>query len=315
MVDRLSGAGRGLPPPESTGPSLRSDSMYSNPGNALPDPGGATKEAGSLDDFYSRVTEVQNGIKDVKNMTQKMQQLYGQYLQSANKEETQKLSDNLEQHSEDVSKISQKTKDILKRMSEEIQDMKEKHEASRVAELRIMENQHGFLLKQFVETMKIYHNVQAENEKKYKEQVVRRLKTKFTNDDGSTISEARANEMANELLQNGASDQIFQQSKHKLESIIETRNEVVKIEKAIRELAQLFTDLASLVQEQGELLNDISHNMRTTNQYMEKGISELKKAKTYSKKSRKKMIYLICCILIVIAGITVPVTAMQLTKK
>eukprot|EP00759_Apiculatamorpha_spiralis_P011213 PhF_6_TR18626/c0_g1_i1/m.27228 len=307
MVDRLS-AGAGGPATPSV--NLRSESAYSNP-----DPGSQAKGGDSLESFYSKVTEIQNGMKDVKSLTQKVQVLYSSYFTNADKDETKRVSEELEVCTDQVHSLSQKIKDILKVMDEDVKKTKEENDSSRVAELRIMENQHAFLLKQFIETMKIYHNVQSDNEKKYKQQVVRRLQTKCRNEDGSTISEAKAQEMAEQIMANGSSDALFQQSKHKLEEIIETRNEVVKIEKAIRELHQLFVDLGSLIQQQGEVLDDIALNMRTTNKYMEKGIKELKTAKKYTKKNRKKMIWIIMCILIIIAAITAGVVSFSMLKK
>eukprot|EP00760_Papus_ankaliazontas_P028640 PhM_4_TR3822/c0_g1_i1/m.61657 len=308
MVDRLSDVRR-----DTTAVDLRSASMYSNPDPGGPSPATSASASGAptLDDFYMKVTEVQNGIRDIRQLSAQIQQLYVTNLQVADKAESKRASDELEEKMERVTALSERIKSTVKVMGDNAKSLKDTNDKSRVAEVRIMENQHGFLLKQFIDVMKQYHTMQTENEKKYKDQVVRRLKTKFQNDDGSTISEAKAQQMADDLLKNGDQDRIFQQSKHKLEQIIETRNEVIRIEKSIRELQQLFVDLAALVHEQGEILNDISDNMTTTMEYMEEGVKQMKQARKYNRKSRKKMMWAILCLLIIIAAISIPVFGMS----
>ena len=60
-----------------------------------------------------------------------------------------------------------------------------------------------------------------------------------------------------------------------LEQIIETRNEIVKMEASVRELRQIFLDFAGLVDEQGSALqDDILHSMAAANKYVEHGVND-----------------------------------------
>ncbi|CAJ1044405.1 putative Syntaxin/SNARE domain containing protein, partial [Leishmania shawi] len=91
------------------------------------------------------------------------------------------------------------------------------------------------------------------------------------------------------------------QSKEVLASIIETRNDIYRIEQSMRELNQLFNDLALLVNEQGEIMDVILANVQRSIRYVEKGSAELKKGRKYQKKSRKKLICFVVCIGIIVA--------------
>ena len=73
---------------------------------------------------------------------------------------------------------------------------------------------------------------------------------------------------------------LFQQARHKLEQILETRNEILKVERSVRELYQLFIDFAALVGEQGDQLkNDIWCSVCFANDFSERGVNLLRQVR------------------------------------
>ncbi|KAG5459381.1 MAG: neuronal Q-snares in complex with R-snare motif of Tomosyn, partial [Olpidium bornovanus] len=62
-----------------------------------------------------------------------------------------------------------------------------------------------------------------------------------------------------------------------LADIQEKHADIIRIEKSIL-LNQLFMDLAALVATQGDMLNQIDHNVSNAVEYTDKGVEELKKA-------------------------------------
>lgn len=89
---------------------------------------------------------------------------------------------------------------------------------------------------------------------------------------------------------------------------IETRhNEILRIEKTVIELQQLFMDMAVLVAAQDDAIAEVGDNIQKTVQYTEKGVEDLKKARKRQKKSRKLMCLALCCliVLLVIIGVVV----------
>lgn len=74
--------------------------------------------------------------------------------------------------------------------------------------------------------------------------------------------------------------------------------EVTKIVKSIVDLNDIFKDLASMVQEQGTVLDRIDYNVEQTQTRVTEGYKQLQKAELYQRKNRKMY-----CILM-LAGIT-----------
>jgi t-SNARE complex subunit (syntaxin) len=78
---------------------------------------------------------------------------------------------------------------------------------------------------------------------------------------------------------------------------IETKyRDILKLEKGVEEVYQLFLDLGTLIQAQGEMLDSILTNMNEAKDYVKQGNKNLHSAKEVHKKTRSKM----CCILIVV---------------
>lgn len=69
---------------------------------------------------------------------------------------------------------------------------------------------------------------------------------------------------------------------------IENRHrEILRLEQSIRELHQLFVDMAVLVEAQGELIDQIEYNVSQSVAYTRKTNEELRAANKLQKKSRK----------------------------
>jgi syntaxin 16 len=91
------------------------------------------------------------------------------------------------------------------------------------------------------------------------------------------------------------------------EDVDERMREIQRIAKSVEELAVLFKDLATLVVEQGTILDRIDHNMEQAVEHTKKGVKELKKAEEYQKSARPikcmalLMVLIIICVIIIIA--------------
>ncbi|ETO36041.1 hypothetical protein RFI_01020 [Reticulomyxa filosa] len=78
---------------------------------------------------------------------------------------------------------------------------------------------------------------------------------------------------------------------------IEERHEgILQIEQGVRDLQEMFNQLALLVDSQQEVLDQIENNVNQTLNYTEKGHKELQKAHEYQKSFRKRQ----CCLLAIL---------------
>eukprot|EP00834_Sanchytrium_tribonematis_P000157 NODE_3_length_80033_cov_0.932970.p74 type:complete len:110 gc:universal NODE_3_length_80033_cov_0.932970:55369-55040(-) len=82
-----------------------------------------------------------------------------------------------------------------------------------------------------------------------------------------------------------------------LSEVQERHQDLMKIEKSLLELQQLFLDLSLLVNQQGDMLARIDTNVNAAVDYTEKGVQEMDKALQQQKKNRKRMCYSSICMI------------------
>ncbi|KAG5474389.1 hypothetical protein LSCM1_03170 [Leishmania martiniquensis] len=257
----------------------------------------------TLDAFYREVAEVLESIEVIRAAMDELQQKHTENMQTVDDARSKALRNAIEELSRETSNAAKAAKDKLDAMSKNTAKLKVTPESVQAnsAIIRIEENQYMHLVRKLTMTMAEYQRHQSANEAFYKEQTRRQIKIKYTNPDGSAIDDTTAARLAEQVMENNTSSYIFQQSKEVLASIIETRNDIYRIEQSMRDLNQLFNDLAFLVNEQGELMDVILANIQRSTRYVEKSRAELKKSRKYQKKSRKKLICLIACGLTIVA--------------
>ena len=93
---------------------------------------------------------------------------------------------------------------------------------------------------------------------------------------------------------------------------IETRHHrIVHLEKSIEELKSLFVDLAFLIDEQGECLNNIEHHISVGKDVTQKGERDLVTADKINKKSRKCMCIIFLILICMFSVIFIPFAALK----
>ncbi|KAB0351229.1 hypothetical protein FD754_016086 [Muntiacus muntjak] len=165
------------------------------------------------------------------------------------------------------------------------------------ADLRIRKTQHSTLSRKFVEVMSEYNATQSDYRERCKGRIQRQLEIT-----GRTTT----SEELEDMLESGnpaifASGIIMDSSISKQAlSEIETRHsEIIKLENSIRELHDMFMDMAMLVESQGEMIDRIEYNVEHSVDYVERAVSDTKKAVKYqSKARRKKIMIVICCVVL-----------------
>ncbi|XP_069476188.1 syntaxin-2 isoform X4 [Ambystoma mexicanum] len=89
--------------------------------------------------------------------------------------------------------------------------------------------------------------------------------------------------------------QITRQALNEIES---RHKDIMKLETSIRELHDMFVDMAMLVETQGEMVNNIEKNVANAEVYVERAKEETKKAVRYQSKARRKKWIIILLVLV-----------------
>lgn len=78
-----------------------------------------------------------------------------------------------------------------------------------------------------------------------------------------------------------------QQKMQTCEDITARHNDIMKLEKSIKELHDMFIDMATLIEQQGDKIDRIENHVQSSAAYVEQGRTQIKNAGLYQDKARK----------------------------
>ncbi|KAJ8251782.1 hypothetical protein GJAV_G00225380 [Gymnothorax javanicus] len=246
-----------------------------------------------MDEFFEQVEEIRGCIEKLSEDVEQVKKQHSAILAAPNPDE--KTKQELEDLTADIKKTANKVRSKLKAIEQSIEQEEGLNRSS--ADLRIRKTQHSTLSRKFVEVMTEYNTTQSKYRDRCKDRIQRQLEIT-----GRTTT----NEELEDMLESGKlaifTDDIKMDSQMTKQALneIETRHtEIIKLENSIRELHDMFVDMAMLVESQGEMIDRIEYNVEHSVDYVERAVSDTKKAVKYQSQARKKKIMIIiCCVVL-----------------
>ncbi|KYO39574.1 syntaxin-2 isoform B [Alligator mississippiensis] len=257
-----------------------------------------------MDEFFQQVEDLRNSIAKIAQNVEEVKKKHSIILSAPNPEGRTK--EELEDLNKEIKKIANKVRAKLKTIELSFEQDENANRTS--VDLRIRKTQHSVLSRKFVEVMTEYNETQTLFRERSKGRIQRQLEIT-----GKTTTD----EELEEMLESGnpsiftfdiiSDSQITRQALNEIES---RHKDIMKLESSIRELHDMFMDMAMFVETQGEMINNIEKNVMNASDYVEHAKEETKKAVKYQSKARRKMMFIIICVtvLLVILGIILATT-------
>ncbi|KAH0626346.1 hypothetical protein JD844_001282 [Phrynosoma platyrhinos] len=231
--------------------------------------------------ILAQVEEIRGCIEKLSEDVELVKKQHSAILAAPNPDE--KTKQELEDLTADIKKTANKVRSKLKAIEQGIEQEEVQNRSS--ADLRIRKTQHSTLSRKFVEVMTEYNTTQSKYRDRCKDRIQRQLEIT-----GRTTT----NEELEDMLESGKlaifTDDIkmdSQMTKQALNEIETRHNEIIKLETSIRELHDMFVDMAMLVESQGEMIDRIEYNVEHSVDYVERAVSDTKKAVKYQSKARR----------------------------
>eukprot|EP00758_Cryptobia_borreli_P005459 Tbor_TRINITY_DN4889_c1_g1::TRINITY_DN4889_c1_g1_i3::g.1339::m.1339 len=214
----------------------------------------------------------------LRSNTSKLEDLQLSFLSDNDKRTQSKIEKTMDA----INKNGIVAKEMIVQFDRVTDEFPNREENISIIEMR--RNQFRLFARKLVEVTKGAWDLQQDYEKQRVRQVSKRLRVRFTDNEGDfTMTTNEADEIAQRLVSTGNEDQLFLLARDELAKAMERRDEVVEIERSTRELYQMFCDLNVLVIEEGSAVDVVEKNVNDANNYLEKGNLNLAKAKKAQK--------------------------------
>ncbi|XP_031760939.1 syntaxin-3 isoform X4 [Xenopus tropicalis] len=249
--------------------------------------------AAFMDDFFSQIEEIRQNIEKIAECVNETKRLHSVILSAPLPE--QKTKDELENLTMEIKKTANSVRSRLKTMEQSI----EQDDMQSSTDLRIRKSQHSVLSRKFVDVMTKYNEAQVDFRERSKGRIQRQLEI---------TGKSTTDEELEEMLESG-NPNIFtsgiindsQISRQALSEIESRHRDIVRLESSLKELHDMFMDIAMLVENQGTLIDRIENNMDESVGFVERAVADTKKAVKYqSEARRKKIMILVCCVILAI---------------
>ncbi|CAG9807670.1 unnamed protein product [Chironomus riparius] len=242
---------------------------------------------GFMEEFFTEVEEVREMIDKIQYNVEEVKKKHSAILSAPQTDE--KTKQELEDLMADIKKNANRVRGKLKNIEQNIEQEEQGKSAS--ADLRIRKTQHSTLSRKFVEVMTEYNRTQTDYRERCKARIQRQLEI---------TGKATTNEELEEMLEQGNSA-VFtqgiimetQQAKQTLADIEARHADIIKLENSIRELHDMFMDMAMLVESQGEMIDRIEYHVEHAMDYVQTATQDTKKALKYQSKARRIIIIII----------------------
>ncbi|XP_058690383.1 syntaxin-3 isoform X2 [Poecile atricapillus] len=231
-----------------------------------------------MDEFFAEIEETRQNIDKISENVEEAKKLYSIILSAPIPE--QKTKDDLEQLTAEIKKMANSVRNKLKSMERNI----EQDEARSSADLRIRKSQHSVLSRKFVDVMTKYNEAQVDFRERSKGRIQRQLEITGKNTTDEELEEML--ESGNpSIFTSGIMDS--QISKQALSEIEGRHKDIVRLESSIKELHDMFVDIAMLVENQGAMIDRIENNMDQSVGFVERAVADTKKAVKYQSEARR----------------------------
>ncbi|KAA0709266.1 Syntaxin-3 [Triplophysa tibetana] len=251
----------------------------------------AVDNAAFMDEFFCQIEDIRNSIDKIDDNVAEVKKVYSVILSAPTSD--QKTQDDLEALTNDIKKMANNARNKLKTIERNL----ETEEMERVsADIRIRKSQHAVLSRKFVDVMTKYNEAQVDFREKSKGRIQRQLEIT-----GKTTTDEELEEMLE-----GGNTAVFTAgivdsgiSKQALSEIEARHKDIVRLESSIKELHDMFVDIAMLVESQGGMIDRIECNMDQSVGFVERAVADTKKAAKYQQEARrKKMMIMLCCVIL-----------------
>lgn len=246
-----------------------------------------------LNPFHREIEDINTAIEYISSNVNEVSRIHSTILSTPKTDEKTKLK--LEDLMAEIKRTAMKVRARLKGMEQDLDIRFDSEVKKSSAEYRIKKTQHSMLEHKVVQVMTEYNRIQNDYRDKCKNRIQRQLEITGRQTTTDEVEEMLEKDNPAIFTQGIVTD--TQEAKQILADVEERHEDIMKLEKSIKELHDLFVDMATLIEQQGDKLDRIENHVQSSKQYVETGRTNMTKAVVYQSKSRK-VSSLSCCFLV-----------------
>lgn len=262
-------------------------------------------DRGFMRDFFTHVNAIQSVINQGKANVKKMNEVLEEALMATTQDRQKHVSDRLQELVMETNQQVAAVKDGLDRLKAKADVEEAKNSNS--SEVKIRRNMQQAMAKKHQQLLLDFQRAQMEFKKALEQRQTREMEI---------LMPEASDEERRDMIEAGETTALVVAKKmagahalllDEVQRIREKHQDILKLEASISDLAQMFQEIAVLVDSQGEMLDTIEGNVGSTKGYVAKAEKELLVAKKQQMKHQRCMCWITIIITILAIIILLPV--------
>lgn len=283
---------------ESNGKNVDRERLAGGPGAVT-----AAEKTSLLDPFFDQIEQLQQEVDALKSDIDQVQKIHSFLLNAKepDKKIIQERTNELDRLNSRITKSSIAIKNKLR----ELRDSNDGNQAAAgkkmtATELRIRETQLSFLQKWFVDLMTDHSTSQSDYNERHKKLLRTQMEVI-----GIKKTDEEFDRMLSDPFSDVFTDGLLQKTADARQALAEVtaRHEIIiQLEKSIQEVHDLFMQMATMVETQGDMIDVIERNVVKASEATKSGEKQMKEARQTQTSARKKkfICYSILAVVVVI---------------
>jgi len=259
-----------------------------------------SKQRAEIADHTKLYDPIKQSLDLIKLNVSKVEKLKDKDRKITNEKERKDLMNQMEKIMGETNANGAKIKKQLEVINAENEKYKKDHKDS--ARMQMRTNLYQTHVRRFHQCMNEFNSVSQEFKQSLQDRTRRQLKIVDKNISDDDVEKILESGKANDVIKQAY---ISEELEDVVRDIEDRHQDILKLERQVQEVFELFRDLAALVDLQQDSLDVIEARVASAKDYTEKAEVELKQAEVYQASARKKQ----CCIIMIIVAILVVILA------
>jgi len=264
--------------------------------------------------FFNEIEDIQKATRELNDNISRIGELHTRQLGAvANEQEHAAVTQHLSALTQDTRSLSNNLKKAIKKL--ESQTSKRD---PRDPNTNVRKNQVGAIKNRFMEAIQRYQTVEQDSRKKHKQRMERQykiVKPDATQEEVSAAIDDNMGSGGNRIFEQALlNSNRYGDARAAYKEVQDRHQEILKIESTITELAQMFNDMATMVDEQEPALLAVEAKANEAETTMQDAEKQMGKAVKSARAARKKRWICFIVILIILAAIAIGL-AVHFTQK
>jgi syntaxin 1B/2/3 len=270
----------------------------------------ATSSVLSQQEFLNRVQSLRDEIKGLTTDIDYIGQLHQRTLSSVDGGAGSQVQSQLEQYVAQTQVRNTAIKDGIKGLE---RDLSKTSDASRNTKNTQLQSLRTF----FKSELDKYQSIERDYQQKYREQIARQYRIVKPEASDAEVEEATRADWGNEgVFQTALRTNRTGHANSILGNVRARHNELQRIERTLGELASLYQDLATVVEQQEPVIQAAENNALNTVENIEKGNEQVQQATKHARNRRKLKWWCALIVFLIVLAIALGVgLGVALTKK